>query len=158
MLPILWLILSITFQVTVSATVKGLHPSANFLNRKSISLTVTIRIISPTICKQRLRVKCWKAKIRSRKANKLKTKMSINQNTSRDKMEYKTIWCQKRCLLLRRIDFLFKSISDGFKLFTLASEVTWIEMCASLNHRRKMKAEPTDSSKACRKSRNFNSH
>jgi len=41
---------------------------------------VTLRILNPKSCKQCLRLKSWKAKIRAEKANKLKTKMKKSEH------------------------------------------------------------------------------
>jgi len=51
---------------------------------------VTLRILSPKLCNQRLLVKRLKAKAKAEKANKLKTKL-IYQNTSCGDYELPTI-------------------------------------------------------------------
>jgi len=42
---------------------------------------VILRILRPISCKQRLRVKIWKAEVRAEKANKLKTKMNKSEHS-----------------------------------------------------------------------------
>jgi len=47
------------------------------------------------------------------------------------------------CVILREIDFLLKICSSIPCLHPSWKVHTWIEICASLNHRKKMKAEPS---------------
>jgi len=42
---------------------------------------------------------------------------------------------------LREIDFLLNMFDDGFKPFTFVEAA--LEMCASLNYRKKLKSEPS---------------
>jgi len=60
-----------------------------------------------------------------------------------------------RCVILREIDFLLKICWSIPCLHPSWRLLTWIWICASLNHCKKMKAQSTDSSKPCRNTSAF---